>query len=326
MSRNIISRNSFIVSVILLLVLVPVLILSGCVQTAKNPPKSQPHNPSTQNTVATETVFPLKLTDFVDRTVTIKKEPQRIISLSPATTEILFALGAGDRIVGITAFDDYPADKIKGLPQVGDFQGPNIEAITALQPDLIFASKLSGKEQMEALQKSGFTVVVLEATSFQQVFDSLQLTAQITNTPENGDRMVKDLQNKFTEIHEKVQGLPKVKTYYLVDSTGNWTTGRNTFIDELITLGGGENIAGDLTGWIQYNLETLIEKNPSVILTAPHAGDPQEIMNSPGFRDTDAVKNKRVFVVSDDNMVSRPSYRIIHGLEEIARFLHPEAF
>lgn len=268
----------------------------------------------------------MKLTDFVDRTVTIKKEPQRIISLSPATTEILFALGAGDRIVGITAFDDYPADKIKGLPQVGDFQGPNIEAITALQPDLIFASKLSGKEQMEALQKSGFTVVVLEATSFQQVFDSLQLTAQITNTPENGDRMVKDLQNKFTEIHEKVQGLPKVKTYYLVDSTGNWTTGRNTFIDELITLGGGENIAGDLTGWIQYNLETLIEKNPSVILTAPHAGDPQEIMNSPGFRDTDAVKNKRVFVVSDDNMVSRPSYRIIHGLEEIARFLHPEAF
>lgn len=326
MSKRFIPLNSLIKTLLFILVLVPALILNGCFRTEKNLPDNQPHNPAEQNTVIAKTSFPLTFIDYVNRTVTIAKEPQRIVSLSPATTEILFALGAREKIVGITAYDDYPPDQIKELPQVGDFQGPNIEAIAAQKPDIIFASRLSGKEQMDALQKSGFTVVVLEATSFKQVLDSLRITAQITNTQEKGNQMIAELNTKFTEIHEKVKDLPKVKTFYLVDSAGNWTTGRDTFIDELITLGGGENIAGDLTGWVQYSLETLVEKNPAVILTAPHAGDPEEILKSPGFKDTNAVKKGQVFIISDDNIISRPSYRIIQGLEEIARFLHPEAF
>jgi iron complex transport system substrate-binding protein len=302
---------------ITILMLLPILMLCGCLKTAKNEPPNN-HN----NNVA----FPLEVTDFVDRVVTIEKEPQRIVSLSPATTEILFALGVGERIVGITTYDDYPPEQIKSLRRVGDFQGPNIEAILAQNPDIIFGSRLSGQEQMEALAKAGFPVVILEAASFSQITDSIALTAQITNTKAEGTKIIRKMQNKIATIQQKVKDLPKSKTFYLVDANGNWTAGKDTFIDELITLGGGENIAGELNGWIQFSLETLLQKNPVVILTAPHAGSMRELFNSPGFQDMEAVKKRQIFVISDDNIISRPSYRIVQGLEEIAKFLHPEAF
>jgi iron complex transport system substrate-binding protein len=305
----------------LLLVLLTSFFLSGCNLPAKPAPNAEEN---TGNTAAFD--YPFNITDFLDREVTIAKQPQRIVSLSPATTEILFALGIGDRLVGVTSYDDYPPEKIRDLPKVGDFQGPNIEAILAQQPDLIFASRLSGKDQMDALHDAGFTVVVLEAASFQQVFDSIRLTARITNTTTTGDQLISAMQKEINEVQEKVQDLPPVKTFYLVDANGTWTAGKNTFIDELISIAGGENIAGDVTGWVQYSLEAILEKNPAVILTAPHAGKIAEIKQTTGFKETKAVKNNRVYTISDDNIISRPSDRIVQGLKEIATLLHPTAF
>jgi len=305
----------------LLLVLLTSFLLSGCNLPAKPAPNGEEN---TKNTA--DAVFPYSLTDFLDREVTIAKQPERIVSLSPATTEILFALGVGDRLVGVTSYDDYPPEKVQDLPKVGDFQGPNIEAILAQKPDLIFASRLSGQEQMDALHQAGFTVVVLEAASFQQVFDSIRLTAHITNTTATGEQLISQMEKEINEVQKKVQDLPPVKTFYLVDANGTWTAGKNTFIDELITIAGGENIAGNVTGWVQYSLETILEKDPAVILTAPHAGKIEEIKQTTGFKETAAVKNNRIYTISDDNIISRPSDRIVQGLREIAALLHPTAF
>jgi iron complex transport system substrate-binding protein len=316
---------SFLLGVLLCFFLTGGFLLSGCNQETKQ--SEDPKTPTDlKQADSGNTVFPLQLTDFLDRTVTIEKEPKRIVSLSPGTTEILFALGVGDRLVGVTSYDDYPPEKIQEIPKVGDFQGPNIEAILAQKPELIFASRLSGKEQMEALQQAGFNVVILEAASLEQIYDSIALTAQITNTTAKGEKMITEMQEQITALQKKVQALPRVKVFYLVDTNGTWTAGRNTFIDKLISLAGGENIAGAIDGWAQFSLENLPEKNPAVIITAPHAGSIEELRRLPGYVETDAVKQNRLYVLSDDNIISRPSYRIVQGLEEVASFIHPEAF
>lgn len=273
----------------------------------------------------TSSGYPLTIQDFMGRKVVIDKVPERIVSLSPATTEILFALGLGDKIVGITEFDDYPPE-VKDIASVGGFNGPNIEAIAVQKPDIVFASSLSGKANMETLQNLGIPVFMLDAKKLEQIYQSILQIGSITGTQQKSEEMIADMKAKVTSIKNKVSEQPAVKVFYLVDSNGNWTTGKGTFIDELISLAGGENIVNDTEGWVQYSIEKIVEKNPDVIVSAPHAGDIEGIRNMPGYKDTDAVKNDNIFIISDDNIISRASYRIVQGLEEMARYLHPEAF
>lgn len=286
---------------------------------------TKPQDTSQTATETVKTQFPLKVTDFLGREVTIEKEPQRIVSLAPSTTELIYALGAGNKVVGVTDFDNYPPE-VKDIPKVGGFKGPNVEAITAQKPDIIFASTLSGKEQMESLEKMGIPVVMLEAKSIDQIYQSIKIIGQITGTEKKGEEIIKQMQDKIKEINDKVKDLPKVSVFYLVSLDGNWTAGKGTFIDELINLAGGKNVAEDVNGWVQYSVEELVKKNPDVIITSPHAGDVKDIKNMAGHKDTNAVKNDKIFVISNDDIISRASNRIVLGLEEIAKFLHPEAF
>ncbi|WP_028991574.1 ABC transporter substrate-binding protein [Thermoanaerobacter thermocopriae] len=286
---------------------------------------TKPQDTSQTATEIVKTQFPLKVTDFLGREVTIEKEPQRIVSLAPSTTELIYALGAGNKVVGVTDFDNYPPE-VKDIPKVGGFKGPNVEAITAQKPDIIFASTLSGKEQMESLEKMGIPVVMLEAKNIDQIYQSIRIIGQITGTEKKGEELIKQMQDKIKEINDKVKELPKVSVFYLVSLDGNWTAGKGTFIDELINLAGGKNVAEDVNGWAQYSVEELVKKNPDVIITSPHAGDVKDIKNMAGYKDTNAVKNDKVFVISNDDIISRASNRIVLGLEEIAKFLHPEAF
>jgi len=286
---------------------------------------TKPQDTSQTATEIVKTQFPLKVTDFLGREVTIEKEPQRIVSLAPSTTELIYALGAGNKVVGVTDFDNYPPE-VKDVPKVGGFKGPNVEAITAQKPDIIFASTLSGKEQMESLEKMGIPVVMLEAKNIAQIYQSIKIIGQITGTEKKGEELIKQMQDKIKEINDKVKELPKVSVFYLVSLDGNWTAGKGTFIDELINLAGGKNVAEDVNGWAQYSVEELVKKNPDVIITSPHAGNVKDIKNMAGYKDTNAVKNDKIFVISNDDIISRASNRIVLGLEEIAKFLHPEAF
>lgn len=284
-------------------------------------------SPNTGDKAASQngSTYPLTVEDFMGREIVIEKMPERIVSLSPSTTELLFALGVGDRVVGVTDFDNYPP-QVKDIAKVGGFAGPNMEAIVAQKPDLVFASSLSGKDTVEALQQLEIPVLVLEARTLDQIYRSIELIGRITGTVQSGEKIIREMKNKVSDIRDRVSRYPKVKVFYLVDINGNFTAGKGTFIDELISLAGGVNVAGDVEGWVQYSVEKLLEDNPDVIITAPHAGDVESIKNMPGYKDTTAVKQGKIFVVSDDNIISRASNRIVLGLEEIAKFLHPEAF
>ncbi|MBT1278431.1 ABC transporter substrate-binding protein [Thermoanaerobacter sp. CM-CNRG TB177] len=308
-----------------LLALLLVFVLAFYLAACSTNTATKPENTSQTATETVKTQFPLKVTDFLGKEVTIEKEPQRIVSLAPSITELIYALGAGNKVVGVTDFDNYPPE-VKDVPKVGGFKGPNVEAITAQKPDVIFASTLSGKEQMESLEKMGIPVVMLEAKNIAQIYQSIKIIGQITGTEKKGEELIKQMQDKIKEINDKVKELPKVSVFYLVSLDGNWTAGKGTFIDELINLAGGKNVAEDVNGWAQYSVEELVKKNPDVIITSPHAGNVKDIKNMAGYKDTNAVKNDKIFVISNDDIISRASNRIVLGLEEIAKFLHPEAF
>lgn len=269
--------------------------------------------------------FPLTITDFVGREVTIEEEPERIVSLAPSVTELIFAVGAGDKVVGVTDYDTYP-EEVADITKVGGFNGTNIEMVTAQEPDLIFASTLSGQEEVEALENLGIPVLVVEAKSIDQIYESISIISKINNAEEKGNEIIDEMQNKIEEISSKVKDEEKVNVFYLVDASGNWTAGKGTFIDEIINLAGGNNIASETEGWVQYSLEEIVNKNPDIIITAPHAGNVEEIKTMEGYKDTNAVKNNNIFTVSNDDIISRASNRIVLGLEEIAKFLHPEVF
>ncbi|WP_430351116.1 ABC transporter substrate-binding protein [Thermoanaerobacterium thermosaccharolyticum] len=289
--------------------------------------KTQEKTATNDNITKTEVkvTFPLKITDFMGRQVTIKKEPKRIVSLSPSTTELIYAIGAGKDVVGVTNYDNYPPE-VKSVAKVGGYEGPNIEAILAQKPDIVFASNLSGKDQMETLQKSGIPVVVLEAQNINQIYDSIKILGEIIGNVEKGNEIINKMKDKIKEINYKVKDLPKVNVFYVVDTNGNWTAGKGTFIDELITLAGGNNVASDANGWAQYSMEKLMQKNPDVIITSQHATNANNIKNMPGYKDTKAAKDGKIFIISNDDIITKPSNRIVLGLEEIAKDLHPEAF
>lgn len=305
---------------VLLLVFVLALSLVAC---AKGDSADVEDDVENSNEVAEEQ-FPLTITDFFDREVTIEKEPERIVSLAPSTTELLYALGVGDRVVGVTDYDNYPPE-VEDVPKVGGYKGANVEAITAQKPDLVLASNHSGKEEMEAIENMGIPVVVLDAIDIDGIYESIRLLGQITGSEEKGEEIINEMETEINKVKEKVEGLPTKDVFYLVMLDGNYSAGKGTFIDELITIAGGRNIV-DIEGWPQYSAEELVKQNPDVIITASYAANIEDIKNAEGFKETDAVKNENIFVVSDDNIISRASNRIVLGLKEIAEYLHPEVF
>lgn len=308
--------------IILLLIIALSFSLTAC---SKEDNSAQTSNEAEGNGETVKSQFPLTITDFLGREITIEKEPERIVSLAPSVTELIFAVGAGDRVVGVTEYDTYP-EEVKDLPKVGGFKGPNIELITAQEPDIIFASTLSGKEEMETLEKMGIPVVVIEAKSIDNIYESIEMLGKITNKEEKAQTIVNEMKSKIQEISNKVKDRPKIKVFHLIDINGNWTAGSGTFIHELINLAGGQNIAEDTEGWVQYSIEELVRKNPDAIVMSSYAGDVETIKNMEGYKETNAVKNNNIYVVSNDDIISRASNRIVLGLEEIAKFLHPEVF
>lgn len=299
------------------LILLLSVFLGAC---AKSPSSDGKMNESPDQVAS---LYPLTITDFLGREVTIPQMPERIVSLAPSTTEILFELGLGDRIVGVTDYDNYP-EEARRKPRVGGFKGPNLEAIVAQQPDLIFASSLSGKEQMEVLEKLGIPVVMLEAGEISRINKTIELLGAITNSKEKAARLIAAFNGKLEELAARLQDIRQISVYYIVDLQNNWTAGRGTFIHELINLAGGRNVAEDVEGWANYSLEKIVEKNPQVIITSTHTGKPEDLQKKAGFQDLDAVKNNRVYIFEDSNIISRPSHRIADGLEQLIRFLHPE--
>lgn len=291
-------------------------VASGCAPASPEQPAPVP--PST--TVE----YPVTVTDDAGRVVTVDAEPQRVVSLAPANTEILFAVGAGDRVVGVTTYDDYPA-QVADIDKVGDFAGPNIEAVAAANPDVVFVTTGVQADVITKLEELGAVVIAIDPQTLDSVYENIAEVSLVMNRVDEGEIVIAEMRDVVEDIATRLQGVTPATCFVEIAQNPLFTAGKNTLIDELITLAGGTNVV-EAEGWVPYSVEEVIKADPSVYMaTLGSMSDPAELEKRPGFKDLAAVKAGRVHVL-EDNLVSRPGPRIVEGLRIIAQALHPQVF
>lgn len=267
--------------------------------------------------------WPMTIRDGEGRTVTIPARPQRILSLAPSNTEILFALGLGERVVGVDTFSDYPAEA-RQLPRVGDLWNPNYEAMIALQPDLVLA--IGGSQKVwQKLEELGVPVVVIQPQTLADVIASIRQVGQMTGAVAPAEAVARDMEERLAEIQRRIGYVTyRPRVFWEVWHDPLMSAGPGSFFDDLIRLAGGVNLAGDAaSAWPEVSAEAIIAKDPEVILTtsAEWANDLRS-GKLPAWASTTAVRQGRIYVL-EDNLVSRPGPRMIEGLEQVAKALMP---
>jgi iron complex transport system substrate-binding protein len=269
------------------------------------------------------------ITDQYNRTVTIKANPQRIVSLSPAHTEILYALGLGDRIVGVSEYSDYPPEAT-AKPSVGSYNEPNIETIISMSPDLVLATE-EHEEEVKQLESRGITVVALNPKTINEVLDTITVIGKITGKDNEAADLVESLQGRIDTIAEKTKSLTaeqKPRVFCIIWHDPIWTVGAGTFHDELIRIAGGVNIAGNLNGYVDMSVEALIAADPQIIIAGVGMGEGEDaslvaMQTEDRFRDIDARKTGKIYGANMD-IVSRPGPRLADALEVFFNLIHPE--
>lgn len=300
------------------------LVISACTPTAA---AAEP-----TSTLAAE-FTPVSFTDAVGNEVVITEQPDRIVSLAPSITESLYAIGAGDLMVGRTEYCDYP-EEVAELPTIGGFSASSIstEAIIDLEPDVVIGGSIYQTEVVDALTTAGITAFILEPNSVQEIIDSLSLLGQITGDTAGADEVVVDMQSRISAVEDIVATISedeRVTVFYEVWNDPYMTTTDQTFIGELVNLAGGVNIFADLTeDYPSISAEEIIEKDPQVILGPSDHGDQltvEMITTREGWGDLSAVANERIYII-DGNIVSRAGPRVVDALEAIAVSLYPDYF
>lgn len=302
--------------VILLIVLLTTIVIGCGARTTSTPaPTVKPPSPADS--------YPVTVTDGLGNTVTLEKAPQRIVSLSPANTEILFALNAGDRVVGVTDYCNYPKEALQ-KEKVGGFANPSVEKILSLKPDLVVAGGFGDQAVFEKLKEANIPVIRYEAASINAVVEEIKGLGQVLDKEDAAEKLSSAITAKRDEIAGKVKNAPAIALFFEI-SPDLWTVGPGSFIQEIITVAGGENIAADAgAAYAQYSKEKLLEKNPEVYLST--SGDTAEmIAKREGFGSLKAVQNHKVYTL-DPDIFSRPGPRVIEAMEQLARLLHPDLF
>ena len=300
-----------------------IIALAGCTG-AKAPESSEP-----SETEAPESV---SVVDDAGRTVEIVSSPQRIVSLAPSNTEILFALGLGDKVVGVTDFCDYP-EEAKSIEKVGGMEH-NLEKIVALNPDLVLAigGSPAQVEKATEMEKLGLAVLVLEPGDIEGIMANIELVGKATGAEKEASQLVAELRKRFDDIIARAKGAESSPTVFFeldaTDPSKPYTPGPGSFIDALISLAGGSNIgASAKMQWAQLSTEEIIAQDPEVIVLgdANYGVTAEMVKERPGWSVITAVKNGAIYPI-DDILISRPGPRIIDGLEALARIIHPELF
>jgi iron complex transport system substrate-binding protein len=272
-------------------------------------------------------------TDGLGRALTLQGPAQRIVSLAPSNTEVLFAIGAGEQVVGRDQFSDYP-EAAKKVTDVGaSLDKLNAEQIVSLQPDLVLAAEINTPEQVKQLEDLGLTVYYLKNPhTLEQMYGNLETVAKLTGHETEAATLIESLKKRVAAVDEKVAPLnSRPSVFYELDSTDPakpYTAGKDTFITLLLERAGGHNIAAELDSYPQLSLEQIVAADPNLIILgdATWGGvTPEMVASRPGWENLSAVKNRKV-VPFDDNLVSRPGPRLVDGLEQLAKLLHPEAF
>ncbi len=271
----------------------------------------------------------LKFKDEVGRAVTIPYPPKRIVSLAPNITEILFRLGLDEEIVGVSIHCNFP-EKAKTKVQVGSYVSLDFERIVSLKPELIIATGAGNRKDMvDRLETLGFPTYVIFPKKLNDVLQSIRHLSQIVGREREGMEIIGGMERRRKRVMELTRGLPRPKVFLQIGDAPVVTVGRNSFGDDLIHLAGGDNVAGkENEMYPRLGMEEILKRSPEVILISSMnpRGDYVKILKEWSRWETiPAVKNGRIHLI-DSDLIDRPSPRIIDGLEEIAKFLHPERF
>ena len=277
--------------------------------------------------VAATAAFPVTVNDFQNRAVTVPKRPERIVSIGPSITEFLFALSAGPRVVGTDDFSDEPA-AAKTLEKVGGIK-VNFEKVVALRPDLVLSVKFSDGT-IEKLTSAGLLVVVVDPQTAGDVARTATLLGRAVGA--EGDALARDIQKRVDDVRTKTAAATnKPRVYHEIDAsdpTKIFTVGPGSYIDDLITIAGGVNVAGKAaTAYPQLSAEEILRADPEVIVlaAADYSAKPDEVAARAGWSVITAVKNKRFGAIAP-NLINRPGPRVGDAAEAYARIVHPELY
>ncbi len=271
----------------------------------------------------------LNVKDEVGREVAFPFPPKRIVSLAPNITEILFSLGLDEEIVGVSIHCNFPA-KAKSKVRVGSYISLDFEKIASLNPDLIIATAAGNtRDMVDRLGKLGFQTYVIYPKNFNDILQSIAHISQVVNREKEARVIIEGMRKRSQRIVELTNGLPRPKVFIQIGDAPIVTVGKGSFADDLIRLAGGENIAGkEEEVYPRFGMEEILKRSPEVIVISSMnpRGDYQRIIQEwTRWKSIPAVKNGRIHLI-DSDLLDRPSPRIIDGLEELARVLHPGKF
>lgn len=259
--------------------------------------------------------YPMIVKDVRGRQVSIKAKPMRIVSLAPSNTEILYALGLGDRVVGVTRYCDYPA-AAKSKPKVGDMN-VSAEAVVALKPDLVLAHGCVNSSAISKLEKLGLTVFAIDPKTLKEVARDIRTVGKITARPKTADRVAASLEAAIKDVRHARARKPARKALVVVQSNPLWAAGPKTFVDEMLAIAHATNICHDARpGFAPFSKELAISRNPDIIITGQRS-DIDFFSKAPEWRNVSAVRNKRIHVI-DSDLLFRAGPRLAQGLREVA--------
>jgi len=268
-----------------------------------------------------------EVTDEAGRRVQLATHIDRIVSLAPNLTEIVYAVGAGDRLVGRTKYCDYPAE-VKNVAEIGDTMTPSIERIIALKPQIVLVSTAS---QLEAftrqLDQQKIAVYVTSPHSLEEVFRSIATLGDLFGTHERANKLVADLRRRADVVAAAVGPTKPVTVFYQVSNEPLYTIGRESYLTDLVRRAGGVSVTADVpTSFPRFSGEAALAARPEAIIlpTGGSMGTANSTVAAP-LKNSPAALNNRVFKINEDHL-SRPGPRLVDGLEAMARALHPEAF
>jgi iron complex transport system substrate-binding protein len=289
--------------------------------------------PQATTTPAETAAGPLTFTDGLGRTVTLAAPAQKIVSLAPSTTEMLYAVGAGPQMVGRDSFSNYP-EEATTLADIGGSNGAySYDAIAALQPDLVVAAAINTEDQVKSLTDLGLTVYYVgNPTSFEELYKSLEALGEMTGHNEEAINLTDSLNTRVQKVLDTVAAAETTPVvFYELDGSDPskpWTSGPGTYMDMLISMAGGKNVGASLSSaWAQLSVEELLTQNPDVILLgdAAYGTTVDQVKAREGWDKIKAVQTDAIYSFNDD-LVSRAGPRLVQGLEELAKTIHPELY
>jgi len=260
------------------------------------------------------------------------ESPERIVSLAPSTTEILFSLGLGEKVVGVTEYCDYPEEAEK-IPKIGGFKGKSMEKIVSLAPDLVIGTSDGNEARIfTELERLGLPVLKVQPATLTGAIESIREIGSTAGHPREAEKIARDMELRLMEVHSRIANAPKVKVLFVYGRDPLVLAGPGTFADDMIWRAGGENVASDaLAPYPRFSMETVVARGPQVIVEgamgSEGAGQRRTEMIDfwSRYDSIPAVRNRRLVAI-DEDLIARPGPRLVDGLELLCRALHPELF